>query len=87
MRCSGTENSFKPRRHKEFKKTTDIQYEACISGLMQIALCRLFTARSRLAGMIRMGLLNLAHCRRDGQEQIRQCKLATTYLAKPSTKN
>ena len=28
-----------------------------------------------------MGVLNLAHCRRDGQEQIRQCKLATTYLA------
>ena len=43
--------------------------------------CRLFTASSRLAGMIRMGVLNLAHCRRGGQEQIRQCKLATTYLA------
>ena len=30
--------------------------------------------------MARMGVLNLAHCRSGGQEQMRQCKLATTYL-------
>ena len=28
-----------------------------------------------------MGVLNLAHCRGGSQEQMRQCKLAITYLA------
>ena len=34
-----------------------------------------------------MGVLNLTYCRSGGQEQMRQCKLATAYLARPCSES